>query len=205
MDKWVYLFEEGERGMVAFLGGKGAGLAEMSRVGLPVPPGFTITTEACRAYYAHDKLFPEGMWSQSKAALKVVEEKTGKRFGDPANPLLVSVRSGAPVSMPGMMDTVLNLGLNGQTLNGLAQLTRDERFAWDAYRRVVQMFGEIVLGVPSENLDRAMEAVKAKANAKRDSDLDVVALRSLVDRFKEIIFGEARQGVPEDPEEQLRL
>jgi len=205
MDTWVYRFEDGDRTMLSLLGGKGAGLAEMSRVGLPVPPGFTITTEACRAYYAHDKLFPEGMWSQSKAALKVVEEKTGKRFGDPANPLLVSVRSGAPVSMPGMMDTVLNLGLNGQTLNGLAQLTRDERFAWDAYRRFVQMFGEIVLGVPSENLDRAMETVKAKANAKRDSDLDVAALRSLVDRFKEIIFGEARQDVPEDPEEQLRL
>jgi pyruvate,orthophosphate dikinase len=205
MDTWVYRFEDGDRTMLSLLGGKGAGLAEMSRVGLPVPPGFTITTEACRAYYAHDKLFPEGMWSQSKAALKVVEEKTGKRFGDPANPLLVSVRSGAPVSMPGMMDTVLNLGLNGQTLNGLAQLTRDERFAWDAYRRFVQMFGEIVLGVPSENLDRAMEAVKAKASAKRDSDLDVAALRSLVDRFKEIIFGEVRQGVPDDPEEQLRL
>ena len=205
MDTWVYLFEDGDRTMLSLLGGKGAGLAEMSRVGLPVPPGFTITTEACKAYYTHDKLFPEGMWSQSKAALKVVEEKAGKRFGDPANPLLVSVRSGAPVSMPGMMDTVLNLGLNGQTLNGLAQLTRDERFAWDAYRRFVQMFGEIVLGVPSENLDRAMEAVKAKANAKRDSDLDVAALRSLVDRFKEIIFGEVRQDVPEDPEEQLRL
>ncbi len=212
MDKWVYLFEEGERGMIAFLGGKGAGLAEMSRVGLPVPPGFTITTEACRAYYAHDKLFPEGMWSQSKAALKVVEEKTGKRFGDPANPLLVSVRSGAPVSMPGMMDTVLNLGLNAQTLNGLTHLTGDERFAWDAYRRFVQMFGEIVLGVPSGNLDRAMEAVKARGSHplkgisdKRDADLGVADLRTIVDRFKEIIFGEARQDVPEDPEEQLRL
>ncbi|MGH2524176.1 MAG: PEP/pyruvate-binding domain-containing protein, partial [Anaerolineales bacterium] len=110
MDKWVYLFEEGDRTMLGLLGGKGAGLAEMWRAGLPVPPGFTITTAACNAYYAHDKLFPEGMWSQSKAALKTVEEKTGKRFGDSSNPLLVSVRSGAPVSMPGMMDTVLNLG-----------------------------------------------------------------------------------------------
>ena len=212
MDTWVYLFEDGDRTMLSLLGGKGAGLAEMSRVGLPVPPGFTITTEACRAYYAHDKLFPEGMWSQSKAALKVVEEKTGKRFGDPANPLLVSVRSGAPVSMPGMMDTVLNLGLNAQTLNGLTHLTGDERFAWDAYRRFVQMFGEIVLGVPSGNLDRAMEAVKARGNHplkgisdKRDADLGVADLRTIVDRFKEIIFGEARQDVPEDPEEQLRL
>src|SRR4029079_8338244 len=123
MEKFVYQFAEGDDTMLALLGGKGAGLAEMSRVGLPVPPGFTITTTACNSYYANDKLFPEGMWSQSKAALKTVEEKTGKRFGDPANPLLVSVRSGAPVSMPGMMDTVLNLGLNADTLQGLARLT----------------------------------------------------------------------------------
>jgi pyruvate,orthophosphate dikinase len=205
MDTWVYLFEQGDRSMVSVLGGKGAGLAEMSRAGLPVPPGFTITTEACNAYYANDKLFPEGMWSQSKAALKVVEEKTGKRFSDPGNPLLVSVRSGAPVSMPGMMDTVLNLGLNADALNGLAALTSDERFAWDAYRRFVQMFGNIVLDVPKEKLDRAMEAVKARANAHRDSDLAVADLRAIVDRFKEIIFGETRQNVPDDPEEQLRM
>ena len=205
MEKYVYLFEEGDRTMLALLGGKGAGLAEMSRVGLPVPPGFTITTEACRAYYAHDKIFPEGMWSQSKAALKSIESKTGKLFGDPANPLLVSVRSGARVSMPGMMDTVLNLGLNSETLRGLARLTHDERFAWDAYRRFVQMFGEIVLGVPADNLDRAIDAVKAKANVKRDADLSVEQLSSLVDRFKEIIFGETRQQVPDDPEEQLRM
>ena len=191
--------------MLGLLGGKGEGLAEMSRAGLPVPPGFTITTAACNAYYAHDKLFPEGMWSQSKAGLKTVEEKTGRRFGDPANPLLVSVRSGAPVSMPGMMDTVLNLGLNANTLQGLARLTGDERFAWDAYRRFVQMFAEIVLGVPGEKLDRAFEVVKSQTNNRRDSDLDVSALRTIVDRFKEIIFGEARQEVPDGPEEQLRL
>jgi len=205
MDKWVYLFEEGDHTMLGLLGGKGEGLAEMSRAGLPVPPGFTITTAACNAYYAHDKLFPEGMWSQSKAGLKTVEEKTGRRFGDPANPLLVSVRSGAPVSMPGMMDTVLNLGLNANTLQGLARLTGDERFAWDAYRRFVQMFAEIVLGVPGEKLDRAFEVVKSQTNNRRDSDLDVSALRTIVDRFKEIIFGEARQEVPDGPEEQLRL
>ena len=205
MDKWVYLFEEGDRHMQLLLGGKGAGLAEMSQAGLPVPPGFTITTAACNAYYAGDKLFPEGMWSQSKAALKTVEAKTGKGFGDPAAPLLVSVRSGAPVSMPGMMDTVLNLGLNASTLDGLARLTGDERFAWDAYRRFVQLFGKIVLGVPAEKLDRAMESVKHQTGKKRDAELDVDALRSLVARFKEIIFGEARQEVPDDPEEQLRL
>jgi pyruvate,orthophosphate dikinase len=205
METWVYHFEQGNRTLLSLLGGKGTGLAEMSCAGLPVPPGFTITTAACKAYYLHDKLFPEGMWSQSKAALKVVEEKTGKRFGDSANPLLVSVRSGAPVSMPGMMDTVLNLGLNSNTLEGLIQLTGDERFAWDAYRRFVQMFGEIVLGAPKEKLDRAMEQLKAQFNTKRDADLPVTAWRLLVDRFKEIIFGEKRQEVPEDPEEQLQL
>ena len=204
-ETWVYLFENGDRTMPPLLGGKGAGLAEMTRAGLPVPPGFTITTEACRAYYANEKLFPDGMWSQSKAALKAVEQKTGKRFGDAAQPLLVSVRSGARVSMPGMMDTVLNLGLNDQTRDGLAKLTGDDRFAWDAYRRFVQMFGEIVLGVPSDNLDRALDVIKARANVKRDADLDVDALRALTDRFKEIIFGEVRQEVPDDPDQQLRM
>lgn len=205
MDKWVYLFDEGDQSMVDLLGGKGAGLAEMSRVGLPVPPGFTITTSACRAYYTNNKLFPEGMWSQSKAALKVVEEKTNKRFGDPASPLLVSVRSGAPISMPGMMDTILNLGLNNVTLQGLVELTGDERFAWDAYRRFVQMFSEIVLGVPHGKLQQALETIKERAGRKRDSDLRVAELQAIVDRFKEMTFGETRREVPEDPEEQLRL
>lgn len=205
METWVYLFEQGDRTMGALLGGKGAGLAEMSRAGLPVPPGFTITTAACLAYYDNDKLFAEGMWSQSKAALRIVEEKTGKRFGDPQNPLLVSVRSGASVSMPGMMDTVLNLGLNANTLEGLAQLTHDERFAWDAYRRFVQMFGNIVLGVPKEKLARALDAIKARAGVQRDADLGVADLRAIVDRYKEITFGETRQHVPDNPEEQLRM
>ncbi len=212
MEKWVYLFEEGDRSLLHLLGGKGAGVSDMYRAGLPVPPGFIITTAACNAYSAHDKLFPEGMWSQSKVALKAVEEKTGKRFGNVTNPLLVSVRSGAPVSMPGMMDTVLNLGLNPDVLEGLSKLTQDERFAWDAYRRFVQMFGEIVLGVPKDKFDRAFDSIGARsngsgssANARRDNNLDVSALQTLVTRFKEIIFGEARQEVPNDPEEQLRL
>ncbi len=205
MNKWVYLFEEGDRTMVATLGGKGAGLAEMIRATLPVPPGFTITTDACKEYYAADKLFPEGMWSQSKAALKTVEEKTGKHFGDPANPLLVSVRSGAPISMPGMMDTVLNLGLNVETLAGLARLTHNERFAWDAYRRFVEMFAEIVMGVPPEPFDRALAQAKTRAGAARDADLSVETLRAVVERYKEIILGEAHRQLPEDPEEQLRL
>jgi pyruvate,orthophosphate dikinase len=205
MDKWVYLFQDGDRGLLALLGGKGAGVAEMSRAGLPVPPGFIINTAACNAYYQHDKLFPEGMWSQSKAALATVEEQAGKRFGNAANPLLVSVRSGAPVSMPGMMDTVLNLGLNAKTLTGLASLTGDEAFAWDAYRRFVQMFGEIVLGVPKEKLDRAGDAIRARAVGQRGAELSVDTSRLIVERYKEIIFGEARQEVPEDPEEQLRM
>jgi pyruvate,orthophosphate dikinase len=205
MQKWVYLFEEGDQDMKPLLGGKGAGLAEMSRAGLPVPPGFTITTQACLAYYANDKLFPEGMWSASKAALRTVEEKTGKQFGGATNPLLVSVRSGAPVSMPGMMDTVLNLGLTPTTVEGLAKLTNDERFAWDAYRRFVAMFGEIVLGVPKERMHRAMDRMMERAKVRRDSELSVEQLRELVERYQEIIFGESRQTVPDDPEEQLRM
>ncbi|MCB0006460.1 MAG: pyruvate, phosphate dikinase, partial [Anaerolineales bacterium] len=205
MEKWVYLFEEGSRAMQGLLGGKGANLAEMSRSGLPVPPGFTITTEACRQYYIHDKLFPEGMWTASKQALKAVEKKTGKQFGDPANPLLVSVRSGAPISMPGMMDTVLNLGLTPATVAGLAQLTSDERFAWDAYRRFIQMFGEIVLDVPKDKLHHALERTMTRADVRREADLTVPQLQDLVHHLNEIIFGESRQHVPDDPEEQLRM
>src|ERR671927_809273 len=144
-NKYVYLFREGNASMRDLLGGKGAGLAEMTRSGAPVPPGFTITTEACNAYSATGK-FPEGLLDQVQAALADVEKQTGKKFGDPANPLLVSVRSGAKFSMPGMMDTVLNLGLNQLTLEGLARLTDDRRFALDAYRRFIQMYGRIVLG-----------------------------------------------------------
>src|SRR5579859_5414299 len=205
VEKWVYRFDEGDRSLLVLLGGKGMGVSEMYRAGLPVPPGFTISTAACSAYSANDKLFPEGMWSQSKAALKTVEEKTGKQFGSKVNPLLVSVRSGAPVSMPGMMDTVLNLGFNLDVLNGLAHLTHDERFAWDAYRRFVQMFGEIVLGVPKDKFDHAFDTIVARGNGRRESNLEVLTLQRLVERYKEIIFGEARQEVPDDPEEQLRL
>src|SRR5579884_2668527 len=137
--KWVYLFSEGNAKMRDLLGGKGAGVAEMTNAGLPVPPGFTITTEACNEYYREGKHFPKGMWDQVLAALHVVEEQTGKTFGDPKSPLLVSVRSGATFSMPGMMDTVLNLGLNDQTVIGIANLTQNPRFAQDAYRRFIQM------------------------------------------------------------------
>ncbi len=205
MSKLVYLFEEGNRDMNAILGGKGANLAEMSNAGLLVPPGFTITTEACMAYYTNDKIFPDGMWIASKKALKSVEVKTGKQYGDPENPLLLSVRSGAPVSMPGMMDTVLNLGLTSETVQGLAVLTGDERFAWDAYRRFVQAFGEIVLGVPKERLHHVLERALQRTINGRDSDLSVDQLETLVTRYQEIIFGESRQFVPDDAEEQLRM
>ena len=138
-ERWVFDFADGERGMVDLLGGKGGGLAEMTAADLPVPPGFVITTAACRAYNAGGKNFPEGMWSQSRAALRRLEEQTGKTFGDPTDPLLVSVRSGARESMPGMMDTILNLGLGDRSVEGLARATGNERFAWDTYRRFVQM------------------------------------------------------------------
>ena len=144
---------EGNGGMKDLLGGKGAGLAEMTNAGLPTPPGFTITTEGCNDYFSDGQKLPVGLWDDVLAAVKVVEKQTGKGFGDPKNPLLVSVRSGAKFSMPGMMDTVLNLGLNEQTLEGLVALTGNERFGWDAYRRFVSMFGRIVLGVKAERFD----------------------------------------------------
>ncbi len=181
----------------------------MSSVGLPVPPGFTISAEACRDYYANDKRFPDSMWEQSLECLAKVEEAVGKKFGDPENPLLVSVRSGAAVSMPGMMDTVLNLGLNTETLNGLIRLTEDERFGWDAYRRFVQMFGEIVLGAPREKLGRAKDTLSSHGiNTQHNGQVtesEVETLQRTVERLKEIIRGEVRQVVPEDPTEQLRV
>ncbi|MBV8194448.1 MAG: hypothetical protein JOY80_02865, partial [Candidatus Dormibacteraeota bacterium] len=164
--RWVYPFEDGNASMRDLLGGKGAGVAEMTRAGLPVPPGFTITTEACNAFYAAGRKFPAGMWEQTEAALRKVERKTGKRFGDAANPLLVSVRSGAKFSMPGMMDTVLNLGLNATTLEGLAKLTKDRRFALDAYRRFIQLFSKIVLGIDGQRFEDALDEVKRQRKAK---------------------------------------
>src|SRR5438445_7833906 len=166
--KWVYLFEEGNKDMRDLLGGKGAAVAKMTRAGRPVPPGFTITTEACNAYYASGKRFPDGMWEQAIEALHKVEEKAGKRLGDTRNPLLVSVRSGAKFSMPGMMDTVLNLGLNPQTLEGLASLTGDRRFALDAYRRLIQMFGKIVLAIDAQKFEKRLEHAKEKAKGNSD-------------------------------------
>ncbi len=203
--KWVYLFAEGSKDMRDLLGGKGAGVAEMTRAGLPVPPGFTITTEACLQYYENGRKFPLGMWEQAQDALRQVEQQVAKRLGDARNPLLVSVRSGAKFSMPGMMDTVLNLGLNPETLDGLARLTGDERFALDAYRRFIQMFGKIVLGIPAERFELALEHAKKKTRAHSDADLTVATLRDLVEEFKRIVKRESRAAFPDDSQQQLRV
>jgi pyruvate,orthophosphate dikinase len=202
--KWVYLFSEGNASMRDLLGGKGAGCAEMTNAGLPVPPGFTITTEACNAFYAGGQKLPDGLWDQVIASLHHVESQTGKTFGDPANPLLVSVRSGAKFSMPGMMDTVLNLGLNDEVAGGLGKLTNNERFARDAYRRFIQLFGKIVLGVPGERFEHELDAVKQEVGAKSDTDLDVAALNEVVSRFKGIVRQATGSDFPTDPYEQLR-
>ncbi|MEF3274549.1 MAG: pyruvate, phosphate dikinase [Chloroflexus sp.] len=201
--KWVYLFREGNASMRDLLGGKGAGVAEMTRTGVPVPPGFTITTEACNAYYEQGQRFPEDMWEQVLEGLKDIEAQTGKRFGDPTNPLLVSVRSGAKFSMPGMMDTVLNLGLNQETREGLARLTDNPRFAADAYRRFVQLFGKIVLGVDGERFEHEMDAAKGHGQ-RQDTDLTTDELLALAEKFKAIIKEDVGVDFPEDPFEQLR-
>src|SRR5436189_3718813 len=188
--KWVYLFEEGSGDNKSLFGGKGAGLCEMTRAGLPVPPGLIVTTEACNAYYANNKQFPEGMWEQVVAALAEIEKKVGKRFGDPKNPLLVSVRSGAAFSMPGMMDTVLNLGLNEETVQGLAGQTGDLRFSLDAYRRFASLFGEIVMGVAHEKFERVMDRYKSQTTGGRDTDLNSENLRDIITAQKQIIVAE---------------
>ena len=204
MAKWVYLFEEGDESMRNLLGGKGAGLSEMTKAGLPVPPGFTITTDACNAYFAASKKFPEGMWEQTLEALRDVEKKTGKKFGDPKNPLLVSVRSGARASMPGMMDTVLNVGLNPATMKGLAELTGDERFAWDAYRRFIQMFSSIVKEVERRKFEQILDEYKEKTEGKRDIDLTTDMLKKVVAEYKALYKKELGDDFPEDPLQQLR-
>jgi pyruvate, orthophosphate dikinase len=196
---------EGDSSMRDLLGGKGAGLAEMTNAGLPVPPGFTITTEACNDYFANGEQLPEGLWEDVLAAVERLEQVAGKRFGDPANPLLVSVRSGAKFSMPGMMDTVLNLGLNEETLHGLIALTGNERFGWDAYRRFIQMFGRIVLDVEGERFEHALDAAKQARGASADTDLDAAALREVAEAFRAIVREDTGREFPSDPNEQLDL
>jgi pyruvate,orthophosphate dikinase len=209
----VYAFgagrADGRADMKEILGGKGANLAEMSKLGLPVPPGFTISTEVCTYYYAHRHAYPPGLQQHVRDALARVEEKLGRRFGDPANPLLVSVRSGARASMPGMMDTILNLGLNDRTVAGLIEQSGNARFAYDSYRRFVQMYGDVVLGLKPESKDDedpfevALSAKKAARGVAHDNELDADALRELVGEFKALV--QKRRGVafPDDPQEQL--
>src|SRR5438309_1917001 len=191
--------------MRELLGGKGAGVAEMTNAGLPVPPGFTITTEACNAYYDSGKQFPPGMWDQTLAALRDLEQKTGKGFGDRNNPLLVSVRSGARVSMPGMMDTILNLGLNDDTVVGLAKLTGNDRFAYDAYRRFMQMFGNVVLDIPKEDFDSVVEEAKQKAGVASDPELTANRWKEVIAQFREIVRVHTGNPFPQDVHEQLEL
>ncbi len=202
-NKWVYLFSEGNASMRGLLGGKGAGVAEMTNAGLPVPPGFTITTEACNAYYDAGKHFPQGMWEQALAALKIVEEQTGKGFGKQDNPLLVSVRSGAKFSMPGMMDTVLNLGINDETVLGLVRLTGDERFAYDAYRRFIQMFSKIVLDTEPRDFEQVLDQYKERAGVKTDAEIPADALKQMVSEFKKIAERQSGEPFPTDVYSQL--
>jgi pyruvate,orthophosphate dikinase len=203
-DKYVYRFSEGTREMQDLLGGKGSGLAEMSNLGLPVPAGFTITTEACRAYMGAEEM-PEGLMESVTEYLGELEDATGKRLGDSEDPLLVSVRSGASVSMPGMMDTVLNLGLNDTAVEGLAWRTGDERFARDSYRRFIQMFGDIVLKVDHEKFEEALDKLKKERGVEEDPDLDADELVGLIDTYKWIVEEEAGRPFPEEPKEQLKL
>ncbi|MDN5363904.1 MAG: pyruvate, orthophosphate dikinase [Eubacteriales bacterium] len=203
--KYVYLFNEGRADMRALLGGKGANLAEMTNIGLPVPFGMTITTEACNEYYARGKELPEGLVEEIKEKLAAVEEKMGKKFGSPENPLLFSVRSGAMFSMPGMMDTILNLGLNDETAAGLIKSSGNERWVMDCYRRFIQMFGDVVLGIDHYKFENILESVKEKVGAQLDTDLDAAALREVVDRYKELVQRETGKPFPQDPMEQLLM
>jgi pyruvate,orthophosphate dikinase len=207
--KRVYLFREGNASMRDLLGGKGANLAEMTNIGLPVPPGFTITTETCNEYLKLGRL-PDGLWEEVMVALADVEKDMGKKLGDPNNPLLVSVRSGAKFSMPGMMDTVLNLGLNEDTLQGLIRLTGNERFGYDAYRRFIMMFSDIVLSgeyprLKKENFEKIFTALKQKLGATYDTEVDAAGLKELVDQFKSYFKEVTGKEFPADPYEQLRL
>jgi len=207
MGRWVFEFGDGEAEggsqMRDLLGGKGANLAEMASIGLPVPPGFTISTEVCTYFYKHDRSYPPDLTAQASKSMTRIEERVGMRFGDPANPLLVSVRSGARASMPGMMDTVLNLGLNDETVEGLAERSGDDRFAWDSYRRFIQMYGDVVLGVEHESFEDAIEQMKLERGATVDLDLGADDWKELVEIFKERIEGELGRPFPQDPEEQL--
>lgn len=201
---YVFTFAQGDRSRHDLLGGKGANLAEMTRLGLPVPPGFTITTEACR-YYLTRGHQPPGLREQILNNVAILEDRMGRNLGDPEDPLLISVRSGGKFSMPGMMDTVLNIGLNDQSVHGLAARAGDERFAWDSYRRLLQMFGKTVLGLPGEDFEHALDKAKATEGVSTDVELPVSALRELVESFQEIVRRDSGREFPQDPREQLMM
>jgi len=205
--KWVYFFGNGETdgqgGDKVLFGGKGANLAEMVELGIPVPAGFTITTEACIEYYRNNEQWVEGLEKQVRENIARVEKAMGKKFGDPDNPLLLSVRSGARASMPGMMDTVLNLGLNDETVQGLIKRSGEERFGWDSYRRFIQMYGDVVMGVEHSHFETALEELKENKGVELDTELDAADLKQLVDKYKEVVKASAGKLFPEDPMEQL--
>ncbi len=212
---WVYLFEQVDQAekyvggdweaLRGLFGGKGANLAEMVRIGIPVPPGFTVTTEACNAYLESGGHFPEGMWEQELKAMQAVEAATGKKFGDPQNPLLISCRSGAKFSMPGMMDTVLNIGLNDETAKGLVDLTGDERFVYDAYRRLVQMFGSVVMGISDNAFEEVITAARLNAGVKTDTELTADDWKAVTEKFKGIFRRNSHHDFPTDPYDQLKM
>ncbi|HTD37871.1 MAG TPA: pyruvate, phosphate dikinase [Candidatus Limnocylindrales bacterium] len=205
VERPIWFFEDGSGDMKDLLGGKGAGLAEMTRAGLPVPPGFTITTEVCLAFYEAGRHFPDGLSAEIRASMRELERRTGKGFGKHANPLLVSVRSGARVSMPGMMDTILNLGLNDETVLGLAKLTGNDRFAYDAYRRFMAMFGNVVLEIPKEEFERVVDEAKQKAGVATDPELSADRWREVIAQFREIVRIHTGEPFPQDVYHQLEL
>ncbi|MDR1231968.1 MAG: pyruvate, phosphate dikinase [Spirochaetaceae bacterium] len=207
VEKNVYFFgegkAEGDASMKEILGGKGANLAEMTNLGIPVPPGFTISTNVCAEFYNNDRKYPADLDTDVRYALTRLEQLMGKKLGDPDDPLLVSVRSGAAVSMPGMMDTILNLGLNDRSVAGLAEKSENPRFAWDAYRRFIQMYGDVVMGVEHDLFEGAIGAIKAKRNIKLDTDLTTEDLKELVAKYKKIVRTSAKEDFPQDPKDQL--
>ena len=204
MPKFVYDFTEGNKDLKDLLGGKGANLAEMTNLGLPVPPGFTITTDACRHYLAHGTT-PDGLDDEVTSYLEALMRTMGRRLGDAADPLLVSVRSGAKFSMPGMMDTVLNIGLSDDSVDGLAKQSGNERFAWDAYRRLIQMFGKTVLDIKGDHFEHAIEAAKQAKGVTSDTQLNAEDMKALTATFKELVVTHAGREFPQDPREQMNL
>ena len=203
--KSIYAFEDANSKNRMLLGGKGAGLSEMTRLKLPVSSGFTITTEVCNNYYENKKRLPKNLMVEVSKNISKIEKKTGKKWNSSVNPLLVSVRSGAAISMPGMMDTILDLGLNDQTVLGLARKTNNPRFAWDSYRRFIQLFGKVVFGIKDEKFDDVLDAAKKKQRVKDDSELDVDSLKRIVTEYKKICEKRTKRKFPTRPNEQLQL